>query len=172
MWHGADAGYGLLPKEPSCPHARARAGWALRASSRWRIGRPGPHFYILATAPPGPLGRAGARCSFPLFRSLIHEIFLHHHPVAPRRHWFCRGACRADRHLGPGCFMFTFLSYNSTTQSSDGFKTVTNAQLRKGYRNDQSDKAQILIGYVNEYDNNRWFYLPLLMTFNGIRVKP
>lgn len=69
-------------------------------------------------------------------------------------------------------FMFTFLSYNSTTQSSDGFKTVTNAQLRKGYRNDQSDKAQILIGYVNEYDNNRWFYLPLLMTFNGIRVKP
>lgn len=69
-------------------------------------------------------------------------------------------------------FTFTFLSYNSTDQSSAGFKHVTNAQLRKGYRNDQSDKARILIGYVNEYDNNRWFYLPLLMKFNGIQVKP
>jgi hypothetical protein len=69
-------------------------------------------------------------------------------------------------------FTFTFLSYNSTDQSSNGFKHVTNAQLRKGYRNDQSDKAQILIGYVNEYDNNRWFYLPLLIKFNGIQVKP
>lgn len=69
-------------------------------------------------------------------------------------------------------FEFTFLSYNSTTQSSDGFKAVRNAQLRQGYRNDQSDKAKILIGYVNKDDNNRWFYLPLLMTFNGINVKP
>ena len=69
-------------------------------------------------------------------------------------------------------FTFTFLSYNSTDQSSGGFKHVTNAQLRKGYRNDQSDKAQILIGYVNEYDRNRWFYLPLLIKFNGIQVKP
>jgi len=69
-------------------------------------------------------------------------------------------------------FTFTFLSYNSTTQSSNGFKHVLNGQLRKGYRNDQSDKADILIGYVNEYDCDRWFYLPLLMKFNGIQVKP
>ena len=69
-------------------------------------------------------------------------------------------------------FTFTFLSYNSTTGDSDGFKMVSNGQLRKGYRNDQSDKAQILIGYVSQYDCNRWFYLPLLMTFNGIKVKP
>ena len=73
MWHGADAGYGLLPKEPACPHARARAGWALRASSRWRIGRPGPHFYILATAPPGlTLVRGNLRMA-----SLDHTIWFH-----------------------------------------------------------------------------------------------
>lgn len=69
-------------------------------------------------------------------------------------------------------FTFTFLSYNSTEGSSDGFKDIKNAQLRKGYRDDQSDKSQILIGYINEHDNNRWFYLPLLMKFNGIQVKP
>lgn len=69
-------------------------------------------------------------------------------------------------------FTFTFLSYNATDKSSDGFKTISNAQLRKGYRNDQSEKAQVLIGYINEHDNNRWFYLPLLVKFNGIQVKP
>lgn len=69
-------------------------------------------------------------------------------------------------------FTFTFLSYNSTQDVSDGYKTVNNAQLRKGYRDDQSDKAQILIGYVNENDRDRWFYLPLLIKFNGIQVKP
>ncbi len=69
-------------------------------------------------------------------------------------------------------FSFTFLSYNATTGTSDGFKEVNVSQLRKGYRDDQSDKASILIGYVNQYDGNRWFYLPLLMKFNGIPVKP
>jgi len=69
-------------------------------------------------------------------------------------------------------FTFTFLSYNSTTRSSNGFKHVTNAQLRKGYRKDQSDKSSILIGYVNQHESDRWFYLPLLIKFNGIKVKP
>lgn len=69
-------------------------------------------------------------------------------------------------------FSFTFLSYNSTTGVSDGFKEVHTSQLRKGYRDDQSDKASILIGYVNQHDGKRWFYLPLLMKFNGIPIKP
>jgi hypothetical protein len=69
-------------------------------------------------------------------------------------------------------FTFTFLSYNDTTRTSDGFKSITNAQLRKGYRDDQSDKANILIGYVNGDDKNRWFYLPLLTKFNGYTIKP
>jgi hypothetical protein len=69
-------------------------------------------------------------------------------------------------------FTFTFLSYNDTNSSSHGFKHVTNAQLRKGYRDDQSKKASMLIGYVNVHDGKRWFYLPLLMKFNGYTVTP
>lgn len=69
-------------------------------------------------------------------------------------------------------FTFSFLSYNTTNGTTDGFKDITNAQLRKGYRDDQSDKADILIGYVNGNDRNRWFYLPLLIKFNGYTIKP
>lgn len=69
-------------------------------------------------------------------------------------------------------FTFTFLSYNNASGTSNGFKEVANAQLRKGYRDDQSDKADLLIGYVNQYDGSRWFYLPLLMKFNGYTIKP
>lgn len=69
-------------------------------------------------------------------------------------------------------FTFQFLSYNESKHSSEGFKVVTNAQLRKGYRDDQSDKADILIGYVNGLDKSRWFYLPLLTRFNGLKIQP
>lgn len=69
-------------------------------------------------------------------------------------------------------FSFKFLSYNATTHTSDGFKEVTNAQLRKSYRDDQSDKADLLIGYVNQHDANRWFYFPLLIKFNEYTIKP
>ena len=69
-------------------------------------------------------------------------------------------------------FTFSFLSYNDTNNTSDGFKDITNAQLRKGYRDDQSDKAHLLIGYVNAQEGNRWFYLPLLIKFNGYTIKP
>jgi hypothetical protein len=69
-------------------------------------------------------------------------------------------------------FTFTFLSYNATTGASDGFKEVANAQLRKSYRDDQSKKADLLIGYVNQHDRSRWFYLPLLIKFNELTIKP
>lgn len=69
-------------------------------------------------------------------------------------------------------FTFDFLSYNGTTRSTEGLKHISNAQLRKGYRNDQSDKADILIGYVNGLGENRWFYLPLLIKFNGLKIQP
>jgi len=69
-------------------------------------------------------------------------------------------------------FTFKFLSYNATTDTSEGFKEVTNAQLRKSYRDDQSKKADLLIGYVNQHDGSRWFYLPLLIKFNGYTIKP
>lgn len=69
-------------------------------------------------------------------------------------------------------FSFEFISFNATTGTSNGIKKVLNAQLRNGYRTDQSDKADILIGYVNEHNKNRWFYLPLLMKFNGSLINP
>lgn len=69
-------------------------------------------------------------------------------------------------------FAFSFITYNDTTGVSHGMKHVVKAQLRKGYRDDQSSKADMLIGYVNEYGKNRWFYLPLLMKFNGYTIKP
>lgn len=69
-------------------------------------------------------------------------------------------------------FTFCFLSYNDSNGTTEGFKYVTRAQLRMGYRNDQSKKAYILIGYVNAEDGSRWFYLPLLMKFNGYTVTP
>ncbi|WP_286705713.1 hypothetical protein [Flavobacterium sp. 38-13] len=69
-------------------------------------------------------------------------------------------------------FSFSFMTYNSTKGMSDGIRHVHNAQLRMGYRNDQSDKSNILIGYVNEHDKDRWFYMPLLLKFNGCNVKP
>jgi hypothetical protein len=68
-------------------------------------------------------------------------------------------------------FSFEFLSYNSTNETSEGFKAVSKAQLRKGYRDDQSDKADILIGYES-LNKKRWFYLPLLTKFNDYTIIP
>jgi hypothetical protein len=69
-------------------------------------------------------------------------------------------------------FEFEFLSFNSKSNTTDGYKSVSKAQLRKGYRDDQSSKADILIGYVNAQDGKRWFYLPLLTKFNGHTIQP
>jgi hypothetical protein len=65
-------------------------------------------------------------------------------------------------------FSFSYISYSEQQRSSDGLKVVANALLRPGYREDQSDKANILIAYTDlSNDNHRQFYLPLLMSFNG-----
>lgn len=68
-------------------------------------------------------------------------------------------------------FTFEFMSYNSTKHSTEGIKYVKNAQLRKSMRSDQSNKSKILIGYINDIDKDRWFYLPLLLKFNDYRIK-
>lgn len=71
-------------------------------------------------------------------------------------------------------FSFSFISYSESLQKSDGYKEVHNAVLRKGYRSDQSDYSNILIAYTafNKEEDNRHFYLPLLMTFNNMIVLP
>lgn len=67
-------------------------------------------------------------------------------------------------------FSFTYLSFNSKSQESEGFKTIDKAQLRKGYRDDQSDRAKHLIGYVHADGRNRWFHIALLVKFNDLTV--
>lgn len=67
-------------------------------------------------------------------------------------------------------FEFTYLSYNSKTEESDGFKTIQGAQLRKSYRDDQSNRSKYLIGYVHGNDKNRWFNMALLIKFNGLSI--
>lgn len=71
-------------------------------------------------------------------------------------------------------FSFEFYSYNSTVGTSDGNKVVAKAILRQGLRNDQSEKADILIAYTNHADGgtSRFFYLPLLTKFNQYTIKP
>lgn len=70
-------------------------------------------------------------------------------------------------------FTFTFVSFNTSTNSSKGIVTVSNALLRVGLSREQSDKSEVLIGYTVEPEAKpRWFYLPLLLKFNGIKVIP
>lgn len=70
-------------------------------------------------------------------------------------------------------FSFSFIGYSEQTQSSSGYKEVTNALIRKGYRDDQSDLSNILVAYTDMKDETpRQFYLPLLMTFNEYIIQP
>jgi hypothetical protein len=72
-------------------------------------------------------------------------------------------------------FSFECYTWNATKRHSSGYRVVKKALLRKGLRNDQSDKAQVLIGYVNYDDGvgiNRFFYLSILMKFNGLNIIP
>lgn len=71
-------------------------------------------------------------------------------------------------------FSFSFITFNEQLQTSNGYKVVDKAILRAGYRANQSDKSNILIAYSDYSDQrvDRQFYLPLLMTFNNIPVKP
>lgn len=68
-------------------------------------------------------------------------------------------------------FTFEFISLNTSKNASAGLKKVSKAQLRSGYRIEQSSKSNILIGYTNEFGQNRWFYLPLLTKFNNLTIK-
>lgn len=71
-------------------------------------------------------------------------------------------------------FSIGFYKCDTTNNKSDGYKVVNKALLRSGYRTNQSNKADVLIAYIDydSEDNNRHFYLPLLMMFNGIKVIP
>jgi hypothetical protein len=73
-------------------------------------------------------------------------------------------------------FSFGFITCNSKQSSSNGYRVVSKAILRSGLRNNQSDKGDVLIGYIDHDDSaddkNRFFNYPLLMMFNGHKVQP
>jgi len=70
-------------------------------------------------------------------------------------------------------FSFIYYSFNSTKQTSEGLKQVDKALLRLGLRKDQSTKSDLLIAYTDYCsDKPRFFNLPLLISINGINIKP
>lgn len=68
-------------------------------------------------------------------------------------------------------FSIEFVSCNRSLATSNGLVRVEKALLTKGYRNDQSQYAQNLIAFQNvDTGENKQFWLPLLMKFNGIKI--
>ena len=68
-------------------------------------------------------------------------------------------------------FSITFLTCNLSKRTTVGFKAVERAKLRVGLSTDKGIKSRSLIGYIDlDTNENRWFYLPLLMKFNKIEI--
>ncbi len=69
-------------------------------------------------------------------------------------------------------FSFSYLGCNLSLKKSDGFKEIKKAKLRVGLSSDKGIKSRSLIGYIDlETNENRWFYLPLLTSFNQYEIK-
>ena len=69
-------------------------------------------------------------------------------------------------------FSISYCSFNESSKISEGKKTEENILLASGYRRNQSNKHDILVSFIRT-DNmdRRQFYLPLLLEFNGIKIK-
>ena len=68
-------------------------------------------------------------------------------------------------------FSFSYLSCNLSKGTSNGIKEVKKAKLRVGLSSDKGIKSRSLIGYIDiETNDNRWFYLPLLTSFNQYTI--
>ena len=69
-------------------------------------------------------------------------------------------------------FSFSYWSCNLSKESSNGVKHIKKAKLRVGLSSDKGIKSESLIGYIDlETNQNRWFYIPLLKSFNQIEVQ-
>lgn len=69
-------------------------------------------------------------------------------------------------------FSFSYWSFNETKKESEGLKTEEKTILQTGYRRNQSDKSEILVSFLRiSTGERRQFYLPLLHSLNGIKVK-
>lgn len=70
-------------------------------------------------------------------------------------------------------FSFKFIAYNSSTGVGGQVKCIDKAVLRAGYAKKYSDKSEVLVAYTDcDTNKDRQFYLPLLIEFNGYKVKP
>jgi hypothetical protein len=69
-------------------------------------------------------------------------------------------------------FSVEYITFSDANAQSNGKKVVTHALLRTGYSANVSTLSELLIGYLNESNENRWFYLPLLIKFNGLTITP
>lgn len=68
-------------------------------------------------------------------------------------------------------FSFTFMSYNSTAQRSDGVVNVRRARLLKRESTKHHKNAEIVETYLDlDTMQSKRFYQPLLMSFNDQKV--
>ena len=69
-------------------------------------------------------------------------------------------------------FSFSFMSCNLTEGKSEGVVYVRHGKLRKREKTDHHRYSEMVEAYVNlDTMENRRFYQPLLMTFNGEKVE-
>jgi len=64
-------------------------------------------------------------------------------------------------------FSFSFITFNSTKQTTNGIKHVERAELRSGYSSKYKKAEQILTYKDLDTGKNRNCYIPLIIKFNG-----
>ena len=71
-----------------------------------------------------------------------------------------------------GSFSFSFMSYNSSKNTTEGIVLVPNARLLKRENEKHNRNAEMMERYLN-LDNMeaRRFWHPLLMTFNNEKIE-
>lgn len=68
-------------------------------------------------------------------------------------------------------FSFSFMSYNSSNDSSQGVVEVRRAKLRERTKSDSYKNADALIAYYDcDRNEARQFYLPCLMSLNDEKI--
>lgn len=71
-----------------------------------------------------------------------------------------------------GSFSFSFMSYNSSKNTTEGVVLVPNARLLKRENEKYNRNAEIMERYLNlDTMEARRFWHPLLMTFNNEKIE-